>query len=666
MRINVLEVETSNKIAAGEVVERPSSVVKELVENSIDAGAENIIVEIFEGGQKNIKVIDDGTGIHIDDIEKAFMPHATSKIKYVEDIYNIHTLGFRGEALPSIASVSRTTLNSRTKDSSFGMEISKASGDIIYVKEIGCNIGTTIEVKDLFFNVPARQKFLKSPQREAALISDILGRLALANNEISFKLLNNSKKVIATYGSTNVCDTIRYIYGKEVVNNITSFEKLSDIMSVHGYIGNAQISRGSRNRQSIFVNKRYVKSSLITAAVERAFKSFLTVNKFPFFIIFLDIFPEYIDINVHPQKTEIKFQQDNAVFKLVFDAVHTAIGDSLRGNFDTKKEENENNNGKEIEENKKNTLRSEIYDFNRIVIDEKDKEELEKSVQIPIDFSYKTLNNETDNSMELRKANYNEPIVTSNTNDTGNTNVIGNTNVTSNPYSETTNVLPNKSGTENVKENYEINYDTSKVTPPTEISKIAKFPELRIIGQFNKTYILGELYNELYLIDQHAAHEKVLFEKYKSEIVNSQVLSQILLTPTVIELSSEDYSYYVENEAVFKNSGFDIIEFGENTISIREVPIILGKPDIKNLFNEILDNLKNMGTGKTAEIKYNRIASMACKAAVKANNMLSDLEMNKLVNDLRYIEEPFTCPHGRPTIIKITLNELEKRFKRIQ
>ncbi|WP_291633018.1 DNA mismatch repair endonuclease MutL [Clostridium sp.] len=665
MRINVLEVETSNKIAAGEVVERPSSVVKELVENSIDAGAKNIIVEIFDGGQKNIKVIDDGSGIHIDDIEKAFMPHATSKIKYVEDIYNIHTLGFRGEALPSIASVSRTTLNSRTKDSSFGIEISKASGDIIYVKEIGCNIGTTIEVKDLFFNVPARQKFLKSPQREAALISDILGRLALANNEISFKLLNNSKKVISTFGSTNICDTIRYIYGKEVVNNITSFEKLSDIMSVHGYIGNAQISRGSRNRQSIFVNKRYVKSSLITAAVERAFKSFLTVNKFPFFIIFLDVFPEYIDINVHPQKTEIKFQQDNAVFKLVFDAVHTAIGDSLRGNFDTKKEENENNNVKEIE---KNTLRSEIYDFNRIVIDEKDKEELEKSVQIPIDFSYKTLNNETDNSMELRKANYNDPIVTSNTNDTGNTNVIGNANanVTSNPYSETTNVLPNKSVTENVKENYESNYDTSKVTPSNEISKSAKFPELRIIGQFNKTYILGEIYNELYLIDQHAAHEKILFEKYKSEIINSEVLSQILLTPSVIELSPEDYSYYVENEAVFNNSGFDIIEFGENTISIREVPIILGKPDIKNLFNEILDNLKNMGTGKTAEIKYNRIATMACKAAVKANNLLSDLEMNKVVNDLRYIEEPFTCPHGRPTIIKITLNELEKRFKRIQ
>ena len=202
--------------------------------------------------------------------------------------------------------------------------------------------------------------------------------------------------------------------------------------------------------------------------------------------------------------------------------------------------------------------------------------------------------------------------------------------------------------------------------PSNEISNLSKFPELRIIGQFNKTYVLGEACNELYLIDQHAAHEKILFEKYKSEIINSEVLAQILLTPTVIELSPDDYAHYIENEEVFKNSGFDIIEFGENTISIREVPIILGKPDIKNLFNEILDNLKNMGTGKTIEIKYHRIATMACKAAVKANNQLSELEMNKLVNDLRYIDEPFTCPHGRPTIIKVTLNELEKRFKRIQ
>jgi len=642
MRINILEVETSNKIAAGEVVERPSSVVKELVENSIDACAKNISIEIVDGGQTSIKVIDDGSGIHVDDIEKAFLPHATSKIKYVEDIYKIHTLGFRGEALPSIASVSRTILNSRTKDSSFGMEISQSSGDILYVKETGCNIGTTIEVNDLFFNVPARQKFLKTPQRESALISDILGRLALSNNEVSFKLVNNNKKVLSTYSSTNLCDTIRYIYGKEVVDNITSFEKYNDVMSVHGYIGNAQISRGSRNRQSIFVNKRYIKSGLITAAVETAFKSFLTVHKFPFFVIFLDIFPEYIDINVHPQKTEIKFQEDKAVFKIVFDAVHTAIADSLRGNFDIPKGDNVNSTVKEIEVN---TLKKEIYDFNKIVIDEKTKKELEKSVQIPIDFTYKSLNNEAENFRESTYGNVSIP------NNTGHS------------EGETTDEVLSKRETENVTDTQDVNYDKSKIS---QTIRIPKFPELRIIGQFNKTYIIGEVYNELYLIDQHAAHEKVLFEKFKKDIINFEVLSQILLVPIVIELSFDDYSYYIENEVVFNNTGFNIIEFGENTISIKEVPIILGKPDIKNLFNEILDNLKNMGSGKTVEIKYNRIASLACKAAVKANNQLTEVEMITLIHDLRYIDEPFTCPHGRPTIIKISLNELEKRFKRIQ
>jgi DNA mismatch repair protein MutL len=645
MRINMLEIETSNKIAAGEVVERPSSVVKELVENSIDAGAKNIIVEIIEGGQKSIKVIDDGSGIHIDDIEKAFMPHATSKIKYVEDIYNIHTLGFRGEALPSIASVSRTTLNSRTIESSVGKEISQSSGDILHIKEIGCNVGTTIEVKDLFFNVPARQKFLKTPQRESALISDIVGRLALANNEISFKLLSNDKKVLSTYSSTNPSDTIRYIYGKEVVDNIISFEQYNDIMSVHGYIGNAEISRGSRNRQSIFVNKRYIKSGLITAAVENAFKSFLTVNKFPFFVIFLDIFPEYIDINVHPQKTEIKFQQDKAVFKLVFDAVHTAIGNSLRGKFNMVEENNETNSDKE---NEKHTIRKDIYDFNRIIIDEMDRKELEKSVQIPIDFNYKILNNDRDSFTDTQYSSINHPELTSI------------------PFNEDNNELSNESVPPQFKENCGINYDIHSTIVRAETLEVSKFPELRLIGQFNKTYILGEINNELYLIDQHAAHEKILFEKYKKEIINAEVLSQILVTPTVIELSQEDYAYYIENEEVFKTTGFDIIEFGENTISIREVPIIFGKPDIKNLFNEILDNLKNMGSGETVEIKYNRIASMACKAAIKANHQLSDLEMNKLINDLRHIEEPFTCPHGRPTIVRFTLNELEKRFKRIQ
>ena len=332
-RINVLDLETSNKIAAGEVVERPSSVVKELLENSIDSKAKNITVEIVDGGQKSIKIIDDGHGIHPDDVEKAFMPHATSKISNIEDVYKIDTMGFRGEALASIASVSNTLLKSRIEEIDFGKEISISGGIVNHIQDTGCNVGTTIEVNDLFFNVPARQKFLKTTSREAAYISDIVDRLALANPDISFKFVNNNKKGLNTYGTGKLIDAIRCVYGKSISENIIGIEKHNDIVSVHGYIGNSEISRGSRNNQSIFVNKRYVKNKLITAAVENAFKSFLTVNKFPFFIVFLDIFPEYIDVNVHPTKSEIKFRDDREIFKLIFDAVHEALRNSLKDSF---------------------------------------------------------------------------------------------------------------------------------------------------------------------------------------------------------------------------------------------------------------------------------------------------------------------------------------------
>lgn len=332
-RINLLNEETSNKIAAGEVVERPSSVVKELIENSIDAEAQNITVEILNGGKDKIKIIDDGHGIHPDDIEKAFLPHGTSKISHIDDIYKINTFGFRGEALPSIAAVSSVILKSRSKDKEFGKEISIDGGKVNYINDTGCNIGTSIEVNNIFYNVPARQKFLKSTQREAALISNIINRLALANHNISFKYYNNDKKTLITFASNDVKDTIRSVYGKQIYDNIIGFEKHSDIASVHGYIGTSEISRGSRNNQSIFVNRRYIKSGLITTAVENAFKSFLTVNKYPFFVLFLDIYPEFIDVNVHPTKSEIKFEDERSIYKLVFNTVHQSIAESVKKNF---------------------------------------------------------------------------------------------------------------------------------------------------------------------------------------------------------------------------------------------------------------------------------------------------------------------------------------------
>jgi DNA mismatch repair protein MutL len=634
-RINVLSEDTSNKIAAGEVVERPYSVVKELTENSIDANAKNITVEIFEGGQKSIKITDDGIGIHPEDIEKAFMPHATSKIKTIDDMFKIATMGFRGEALASIGAISNTVLKSRTADYSYGRELSLSGGKLNYITDTGMNIGTSIEVNDIFFNVPARMKFLKSPMREGASISDIVSRIAMAHSNISFKLFNNDKKVVHTYGNNNIIDSIRSIYGKNTTDNLIYFENHSDTATIYGYVGNSEISRGSRNNQTIFVNKRYIKSRLITAAVETAFKSFLTINKFPFFVIFLDIFPEFIDVNIHPTKAEVKFRDDREIFKLIFDGVHAAIKNSLKDTFDIDFEKLEF----------KEKTNYEKIDYFDVIDNSKKKEEQKFSAELPLDLK------NTDSfisSLDNNKA-YSKNIDRDN----------------KNTYMEERSAADNKGFYNNsceekikeVKESYE--------REPEEL-KVAKFPNLDVIGQFNNTYILAQSMGELYIIDQHAAHEKILFEKYRNEINLGEINIQLLLTPLVMELNSEDYYYYIENEEIFKTAGFTVEIFGDNTITIREIPYFLGKLDIKNFFLAILDNLKNMGSGKTTVVKYDSIAKMACKSAIKANDRLSIAELNSLIEELRYLAEPFNCPHGRPTIIKMTLQELEKKFKRIQ
>ncbi len=613
-RINLLNEDTSNKIAAGEVVERPSSVVKELVENSIDAKATVINIEIEEGGQKLIKVTDDGLGINPEDIELAFMPHATSKISSIEDIYAISTLGFRGEALPSIAAVSNVVLRSKIEGNEVGKEISINGGIKEYIKDVGCSIGTTTEVKNIFFNVPARQKFLKSTQREASIITDIVNRLALSNPKISFRLINNGKKVVNTYSTESLFNTIRTIYGKSIGDNIIKFEKHTDIASVYGYVGNAEISRGSRNNQSVFVNNRYIKNKLIATAVETAVKSFMMINKYPFFALFLDIFPEYIDVNVHPTKAEVKFQNDRELFKLVFDTVHEAIRDSLKNNFELELEA---------------PLQQEIKEITS----------QRETVQLPLDLK-------TDNETTISLDDFHR-----------------------NKISDSNLLIKEKDDSEKgyskfIRQKVNEEYITKPIN--TDLANTPKFPALRIIGQFHNTYILAESAEDFYIIDQHAAHEKILFEKYTKDIKHSHVTAQILLMPEVIELTPEDFIYYVENKDVFQGAGFSIEEFGDNTINIREVPNFLGKPELRNIFSEILDNLKKLGSGETYEVKYKKIATLACKAAIKANDNLNIEEMKVLIENLRMIDDPFNCPHGRPTIIKTTLYEMEKKFKRVQ
>lgn len=651
-RINLLDENTSNKIAAGEVVERPSSVVKELVENSIDANSKNITIEIEDGGCSFIKIIDDGDGIHKDDIKKAFLPHATSKIQCAEDIFSINTLGFRGEALASIASVSKVNLKTKPHDSSFGREIIIEGGEILEEKDCGVNSGTTIEVKDLFFNIPARKKFLKSFTREGSIITDIINRISIVNPDISFKLFNNGKKVLHTFGSGNTKDVLRVVYGKKISENLVYFEGTREEISISGYIGKEEIARGSRNNQSIYVNGRYIKNKTLVAAVENAFKSFSTVNKFPFFVLFIDVYPEFVDVNIHPTKAEIKFKDDRMMFKMVFDSVHKYLKEAIFDDF--KLPEEEMNITKENQaENLELNIKFEEDEVRFNSFEKNDKIFKENS----IDYSAQ-IKKEQDELLKLKeKLNNTDFLIHENKNDiTNNTNDLSYSSVDTNKEAINSDVLYSK-------EDEDLNKNIS--IKETIEERIAKFPPLRIIGQFNKTYIIAEFNETLYLIDQHAAHEKILFEKYIKSISEGSIIIQQLLVPTLIELSTDDFIFYIENQKIFKDAGFTVEEFGGNTISLKEVPYFLGKLDSKDLFLSIIDDLKKMGDGKTIDIKYNKIATMACKKAVKGNDTLTEREMIKLVEDLRFIEDPFHCPHGRPTIIKFTNNDLEKKFRRI-
>lgn len=669
-RINILNADTANKIAAGEVVERPSSVVKELVENSLDAGAKNITIEIQNGGESLIKIIDDGSGVHPEDVEKAFNPHATSKIKDTYDIFSINTLGFRGEALPSIASIARVDFKSKTEDFDMGKELIISGGEKESLTDCSMNRGTQIEVRDLFFNVPARKKFLKTTARESALINDLVNRISLANPDVSFKLFNNNKKILNTYGNGKLIDVIRTIYGKSTAENLIYFEDHKDTASVYGFIGNDTLARASRNNQSLFVNKRYVKNRSLTVAMENAFRSFNVTGKFPFFVLFIDTYPELIDVNIHPTKSEIKFKDERFIFKVVFDAVHSAMREYVKDTF-TLPEEEEKKFEALKEEVIQESLDKEISTLEKLkeninykVSEDKKKEETysynpskdyetKTEVNMPVDFLSKENQDESsklNSSLENNDFKEDSPK----------------REISYDPILIKNELKDKVSETDSLKRSdYKCNKNEYGNSVEEIIYREAKFPKLRVIGQFNKTYILAEYDSTLYLIDQHAAHEKILFEKYSSDISKKKVEIQPLMIPLVVTLPTEDYLYYDENKEIFEKAGFKISDFGDNSIRIEEVPYFLDKLNPTELITSMINNLKKMGTGETVEVKYNKIASMSCRAAVKANDVLSILEMENLLEDLRYINDPFHCPHGRPTIIKFTSYELDKKFKRI-
>lgn len=610
--IKLLDDKTVNKIAAGEVIEKPASIVKELVENSIDAGSTEITVEIKGGGISLIRVSDNGIGIDSEDMDTAFLRHATSKIVSDNDLYSINTLGFRGEALASIAAVSRIEMISKYRDNPLGNRIYIEGGKVIEKEQSGSPNGTTITVRDLFFNTPARLKFLKSESREGMYITDIMQNLALSHPKISFKYKNNDKMIFATKGDGDLKSVILSVYGKEIFNNIIEVDSARDFISIKGYIGNSEISKSNRNHQSLFINGRYVKNKTVTAAVEAAYKSMLTINKFPMFILHIYINPEFIDVNVHPAKSEIKFQDDQIVFR----AVYHCIKDKLISISPIN----------DISASEKDTFINELPRVNYT------------QQEIPIT-EYK---NNIPSFMQYERDNYEKESLKDTCQNID--------------YIRENNLASRTDISQEMDE---------KIVLHEKGSSVAKFEPLAVVGQIHFTYIVAEGIEDMYLIDQHAAHERIYYESYMNEYKSSSLQSQNMLVPIVIELTLSEKEQVLDNLDFFKKLGYEIDDFGGNSIALRCVPLIYGNPDNIELFNEILNNLEDKNKDLFHVIDK-VIYTMACKSAVKAGDKLNYREMSELIEKLRFCDNPFNCPHGRPTIIKMSYTELEKKFKRIQ
>ena len=646
--IKVLDQSTINKIAAGEVVERPSSVVKELIENSIDANSSAITVEIKEGGISFIRITDNGKGIQKDDIQTAFIRHSTSKIKSIEDLVTVSSLGFRGEALASIAAVSQVEVITKTYNDITGVRYVIEGGKEISKEEIGCPEGTTIIVNNIFFNTPARRKFLKKAATEGAYVSELINRLALGNMHISFKFIYNNTIKLHTSGNNVLKDCIFNIYGKEIAKNLIPITIKEDDFEINGFIGKPSISRANRNYENYFINGRYIKSKIIIKAIEEGYKSKLTVHRYPFTAFYIKIDPKLIDVNVHPTKMEIRFYNES----IIYSSIVKGINDSLRKIelipevlIDTrKKEQPKINNDKysipePFEKNKMKETKNELLKEKLTSYGDKNKNTtfLRNSI----------ISNDNVHKALLKDEN---PIIKEK-------NLVGNT-----VKREINNLINNS------------NNDKDKKAPIVEQGVLLEnnnsnettIKKHIIIGQLFNTYWIVELENKFYIIDQHAAHERVLYEKFINKIKNSTILSQGLLQPIILHVSPREKQLIKDYEKLFRELGFEIEDFGKDAYAIRAVPYIFNRSLTKQQFIELLDSLNEHYDPDKYDIIRNNVATMACKAAVKANDKLSLIEYEKLFDELLDIEDPYTCPHGRPTIISMTKYELEKKFKRIQ
>ncbi|QSZ26413.1 DNA mismatch repair endonuclease MutL [Aceticella autotrophica] len=608
-KIMLLEESLINKISAGEVVEKPASIVKELVENSIDADSKNITIEIEGGGIPYIKITDDGCGMNEIDAVLAFGRHATSKIKSINDLYNINTLGFRGEALASISSISKVTLHTREDNALYGTKIVIEGGKIIEKNTCGCQKGSTVEVRDVFFNTPARRKFLKRPSTEAMYITNIITKICLAHPEISFKYIKDKKLEFITSGNEDVLDVILRLYGKEIYTSLIKTEYNNEYLKIKMYLSKPEFTKSNREMQLLFVNGRYVKNKVFNAAIEEGYKTLIPVNRYPAVITYIYLDSREIDVNVHPTKLEIRFSDE----KTIFNSIYKTIKDCLEKTNIIP--EARINNYFKLESHKESIDKQNSLFLAHSLQDNKS-EQNQKEEQCGID------DNNTKTIFESKES---EKVFDKNFND-----------------SESMYLYSKNYKCDAMYDNY----------------------DFKIIGTLFSTYIIIEKNNVCYLIDQHAAHERILYEKFMSQY--NKIEGKQTTIPIVVDMAPGNEEILKQNINILRRLGYKFEWFGNNSVILREVPIILGQPEARQLFIDIIDKLKEKDSINNINLKEEDIIMMACKKAVKSMDKLSHEEIYKLFNDLKITENPYTCPHGRPVIVSITKYQLEKMFKRIK
>ncbi len=639
--INLLSQSTIDQIAAGEVVERPSSVVKELLENAIDAGATAVTVELKEGGISLIRVTDNGCGIEKEQIKKAFLRHATSKIKSIEDLSYVESLGFRGEALSSIAAVAQVEVITKTKDDLTGIKYAIAGGVEEDLEEIGAPSGTTFLIRNLFYNTPARKKFLKQPQTEGGYVADLMEHMALSRPDISIKFVNNGQVRFHTSGNGDLKEVIYRIYGREMANALVPLDAENDFCKVSGYIGKPEINRSNRNFEIYFVNGRYIKDDLISKALEEGYKQYLMQHKFPFAVLNFEIKTQEIDVNVHPAKMQIRIHR-----------------------------------GKELYEFLSKAVSDRLHQIEMIPEVSLEKRETEKEAVLKAPEPFETVRREQAQIIKEDTPSYGssftsvafekvtEPKIKDSMQKTITSRILG-MNFADNETERAgihSNIIKAK---EHILIEKPVQMNLFEEQPDIKILSEQARVEYQILGQIFDTYWLISYQDKLLFVDQHAAHEKVKYERLIKELKEKTVTSQMINPPIILNLTGAEEELLNEFMPLFEELGFEIEEFGGDSYAVRSMPADLYGCNEKQFFMEVLDELSDNPMKGTPDVILNKLASMACKAAVKGNSRMSREEMEALIDELLILENPYHCPHGRPTMISMSKYEIEKKFKRI-